>query len=205
MKKELILKALKLRDMGFPSGDIAEELNISVKTALYLTLNGEELLKAEESPKEDSEKLDIFLEWDNVRASSRRLRNISKIICDMLSDVEFDGVVGISSGGVPLATLISDELDKNFSIYVPKKHVHTEKEKTTGFIGQNMSSIVGKDVVIVDDVMTSGNAVKETIKYLKGIANPKKVVVVMDKSGLDEIDGVSIEHLFRTGVVDIKK
>ena len=76
----------------------------------------------------------------------------------MLSDVEFDGVVGISSGGVPLATLISDELDKNFSIYVPKKHVHTEKEKTTGFIGQNMSSIVGKDVIIVDDVMTSGNS-----------------------------------------------
>jgi orotate phosphoribosyltransferase len=29
--------------------------------------------------------------------------------------------------------------------------------------------------------------------------------VVMDKSGIDEIEGVSIEHLFRTGVVDIKK
>ncbi|ABR54991.1 phosphoribosyltransferase [Methanococcus vannielii SB] len=205
MKKELIYKALKLRDMGFPSGDIAEELNISVKTALYLTLNGEDLLKSTESPKEDSEKADIFLEWDSVRASSKRLKHIAKIMCDILGQVEFDGIVGISSGGVPLATLISDEMDKNFSIFVPKKHIHTEKEKTTGFIGQNFSSIVGKDVIIVDDVMTSGNAVKEAIKYLKSISNPKMVVVVMDKSGIDEIDGVPVHHLFRTGIVDIKK
>ena len=109
------------------TGDIAEELNISVKTALYLTLNGEELLKSAEAPKEDSEKADIFLEWDNVRASSRRLKYIAKIMCDILGDAEFDGIVGISSGGVPLATLISDEMNKNFSIYVPKKHIHTEK------------------------------------------------------------------------------
>ncbi|WP_018153787.1 orotate phosphoribosyltransferase-like protein [Methanothermococcus thermolithotrophicus] len=205
MKKELILKVLKLRDMGFRAGDIADELNVSVDTALYLVLNGEKLLKESEKLKEEHKEIDTFVEWDNVRASSRRLKNISQIMCDMLKDTEFDGIVGISSGGIPLATLMSDEMGKYFAIYVPKKHIHTEQEKSTGFIGQNFSSIENKDVVIVDDVITSGNTVRETVKHLKGIANPKKVIVMVDKSGINEVEGVPVIPLFRIGVVEINK
>ena len=203
MKKDLIIKALKLRDVGFTTADIAEELNISVDTALYLVLNGEKLLKEPEKQIEEKGKnIDIFVEWDNIKISSKRLKNIALIMCDMLKDVEFDAIVGISTGGVPLATLISEEMDKNFSIYIPKKHLHS-KDNSTGFIGHNYPSIEGKDVVIVDDVMTSGNTMKETIKYLKNIGNPKKAVVIIDKSGIKEIEGIPIKALFRVVTVEL--
>ncbi len=206
MKKDLIIKALKLRDAGFTTADIAEELNISVDTALYLVLNGEKLLKEpEQIIEEKSKKIDIYVEWDNVKVSSRRLKCIASIMCDMLKDVEFDEIVGISTGGVPLATLISEEMDKNFSIYTPKKHLHNVKDSSTGTIGHYPSNIEGKDVVIVDDVMTSGNTMKETIHYLKTIGNPKKAVVIIDKSGLKDIDGVPISALFRVGTVEFDK
>ncbi|WP_048057857.1 orotate phosphoribosyltransferase-like protein [Methanothermococcus okinawensis] len=204
MKKDLIIKALKLRDVGFTTADIAEELNISVDTALYLVLNGEKLLKEPEKQIEKDKNIDIYVEWDNVKISSKRLKNIALIMCDMLKDVEFDTVIGISTGGVPLATLISEEMDKNFSIYIPKKHLHS-KDSSTGFIGHNYPSTEGKGVVVVDDVMTSGNTMKETIKYLKNIGVPKKAVVIIDKSGIKEIDGVPIKALFRVGTVELEK
>jgi orotate phosphoribosyltransferase len=202
MKKDLIRKALKLRDAGFTTADIAEELNISVDTALYLVLNGEKLLKEPEKIVKECKKIDIYVEWDAIKVSSKRLKNIALIMCDMLKDVEFDEIVGISTGGVPLATLISEEMDKNFSIYTPKKHLHNKKDSQTGTIG-HYPNIEGKNIVIVDDVMTSGNTMKETIHYLRGVANPKKAVVIIDKSGLKEIDGVPINALFRVGTVEV--
>lgn len=205
MKKDLIIKALKLRDVGFTTSDIAEELNISVDTALYLVLNGEKLLKEPEKiMNEKNKKIDIYVEWDNVKVSSRRLKNIALIMCDMLKDVEFDEIVGISTGGVPLATLISEEMDKNFSIYIPKKHLHSRKDSPTGTL-EHYPNIEGKNIVIVDDVMTSGNTMKETIHYLKNIGNPKKAVVIIDKSGIKEIDGVPVNALFRVGTVELNE
>jgi len=205
MKKSLIKKVLELRDAGLTTVDIAEELNISVDTALYLVLNGEKLLKeSEEVKKEAEKKTDIFVNWDDIKISPKRLRCITSIMCDMLSDMDFDVVLGISTGGIPLGILISEELNKNFSIYVPKKHLHG-RDKTTGFIGHNYQSMKGKGIVVVDDVITSGNTIKETINYVKSIGDPKGAIVVIDKSGIEEIGGVPVRALFRVGTVELSK
>ncbi|MBW9220765.1 orotate phosphoribosyltransferase-like protein [Methanothermococcus sp. SCGC AD-155-M21] len=204
MKKSLITTALKLRDAGLSTVDIAEELNISVDTALYLVLNGEKLLKEpEEKISKIESRTDIFVNWDNIKTSSKRLKNITSIMCDMLNNIDFDVILGISTGGVPLATLISEELDKNFSIYIPKKHLHGSSK--TGFVGHNYQDMENKNIVIVDDVMTSGNTMRETINYIKNIGNPKGAIVVIDKSGIEEIDGIPIKALFRVGTVELIK
>ncbi|HIP17387.1 MAG TPA: orotate phosphoribosyltransferase-like protein [Methanothermococcus okinawensis] len=204
MKKSLIKKALKLRDAGLSTVDIAEELNTSVDTALYLILNGEKLLKEpEEKINKIESRTDIFVNWDNVKTSSKRLKNITSIMCDMLNTIDFDVILGISTGGVPLATLMSEKLDKNFSIYIPKKHLHGNGK--TGFVGHNYQDMENKNIVIVDDVMTSGNTMRETINYIKNIGNPKGAIVVIDKSGIEEIGGIPIKALFRVGTVELIK
>jgi len=203
MKKSLIKKVLELRDAGLTAVDIAEELNVSVDTALYLVLNGEKLLKEPEEVEEKVEKkIDIFVNWDDIKISPKRLRCITSIMCDMLKDIDFDVVLGISTGGIPLGILISEELNKDFSIYIPKKHLYG-RDKTTGFIGHNYQSMKGRGVVIVDDVITSGNTIRETINYVKGIGDPKCAIVVIDKSGIEEIEGVPIRALFRVGAVEL--
>ena len=47
MKKELIKKVIKLKDKGLTIGEIADELNVSMDTALYLVLNAEKLYKVD--------------------------------------------------------------------------------------------------------------------------------------------------------------
>jgi len=204
MNKKLIEKALKLRDEGFATAGIADELNISVDTALYLILNGERLLTESEEKIETEEKnIDIYVEWDTIKMSSKRLKNIALIMADMVKDVEFDGIVGISSGGVPLATLMSEHMDKTFSIYTPKKHLHGTKKSSN--LEKTCSIMNTGEFVIVDDVLTSGKTMAETIKAIRCCGAPKKAIVIIDKSGLKEIEGVPVEALFRVGTVEVSK
>ncbi|HID47732.1 MAG TPA: orotate phosphoribosyltransferase-like protein [Methanothermococcus okinawensis] len=205
MKKSLIKKVLELRDAGLTTVDIAEELNVSVDTALYLVLNGEKLLKESEELEEQIEKkTDIFVNWDDIKISPKRLRCITSIMCDMLKDIDFEVVLGISTGGIPLGILISEELEKDFSVYIPKKHLQG-REKTIGFIGHNYQRIKGRGIVVVDDVITSGNTIKESINYVKGIGDPRGAIVVIDKSGIEEIEGVPVRALFRVGTVELSR
>ncbi len=205
MNKELLKKVIELKNHGLTIGEIAEELNVSMETARYLALNAEKLLKEEEKAIK-LENVDIFIDWKNIGSSANRLRCISSIIVDILKsrNIEFDTVVGISTSGVPIATLVASELGKELTVYIPKKHISEEGKKITGSISQNFSAVNYKRAVIIDDVVTSGSTLKECIKQLKEICSPKLVVVLIDKSGLDEIEGVPLIPLIRVGAVNVE-
>jgi orotate phosphoribosyltransferase len=206
MNKELLNKVIELKNNGLTIGEIAEELNVSMETARYLVLNAEKLLKEEEKAIK-LENVDIFIDWKNIGSSANRLKCISSIIVDILKsrNIEFDTVVGISTSGVPIATLVASELNKDLTIYIPKKHISDEGKKITGSISQNFSAVNYKRAVVVDDVVTSGSTLKECIKQLKEICSPKLVVVLIDKSGLDEIEGVPLIPLIRIGAVNVEE
>jgi orotate phosphoribosyltransferase len=206
MNKELLNKVIELKNNGLTIGEIAEELNVSMETARYLALNAEKLLKEEEKLSK-LKNIDIFIDWKNIGSSANRLKCISSIIVDILKsrNIEFDTVVGISTSGVPIATLVASELNKELTIYIPKKHISDEGKKITGSISQNFSAVNYKRAVIVDDVVTSGSTLKECIKQLKEICSPKLIVVLIDKSGLDEIEGVPLIPLIRIGVVNVEE
>ena len=206
MNKELLNKVIELKNNGLTIGEIAEELNVSMETARYLALNAEKLLKEEEKLSK-LKNIDIFIDWKNIGSSANRLKCISSIIVDILKsrNIEFDTVVGISTSGVPIATLVASELNKELTIYIPKKHISDEGKKITGSISQNFSAVNYKRAVIVDDVVTSGSTLKECIKQLKEICSPKLIVVLIDKSGLDEIEGVPLIPMIRIGVVNVEE
>ena len=206
MNRELLNKVIELKNTGLTIGEIAEELNVSMETARYLVLNAEKLLKEEEKAIK-IENVDIFIDWKNIGSSANRLKCISSIIVDILKsrNIEFDTVVGVSTSGVPIATLVASELGKELTIYIPKKHISEEGKKITGSISQNFSAVNYKRAVIIDDVVTSGSTLKECIKQLKEICSPKLVVVLIDKSGLDEIEGVPLIPLIRVGVVNVEE
>ena len=206
MNKELLNKVIELKNNGLTIGEIAEELNVSMETARYLALNAEKLLKEEEKLSK-LKNIDVFIDWKNIGSSANRLKCISSIIVDILKsrNIEFDTVVGVSTSGVPIATLVASELNKELTIYIPKKHISEEGKKITGSISQNFSAVNYKRAVIVDDVVTSGSTLKECIKQLKEICSPKLIVVLIDKSGLDEIEGVPLIPLIRVGIVNLEE
>ena len=154
MKSKLIQKAQELRQHGFTTGEIADELNVSMDTARWLTLQ-----KAEEE-KPDAP-VDFAINWNSIGGNSTRLSYVSGALSDMaLSHGEADVVLGIAVSGVPFATVMADfledmsGLDTSLAIFHPNKH-RKDQDNTDdeGTISTNFGSVEGKKVVIVDDVI----------------------------------------------------
>ena len=198
MKEKLIAQAQELRQHGFTTGEIADELNVSMDTARWLTLQ-----KAEEKSEAP---VDFAINWESIGGNSTRLSYVSGALSDMaLSHGEADTVVGIAVSGVPFATLMADfledmtGLDTSIAIFHPNKHrKDSDALDDDGTISTNFGSVEGKKIVIVDDVITSGKTAKEVIHTVRDLGGePTCVTVLIDKAGLSEIEGVPVESLIK--------
>ena len=198
MKQKLIAKAQELRKHGFTTGEIADELNVSMDTARWLILQKTE--KKTEAP------VDFAINWKSIGGNSTRLSYVSGALSDMaLSHGEADTVVGIAVSGVPFATVMADfiedmtGIDTSLAIFHPNKHrKDQDSTEDNGAISTNFGTVEGKRVVIVDDVITSGKTVKEVIHTVKDLGGePTCVTVLIDKAGLSEIEGVPVESLIK--------
>ena len=194
MNEELIKRAYELRNRGFTTGEIADELNVSKDTARWLILQvtGKKMEEgAQKAP------VDFAINWKKLGSSSTRMMHVSAAMADLAleyGDVEV--VVGITVSGVPFATMMAELIDANITVFHPIKH--RKEEDARGAISSNFASVEGKKVVIVDDVITSGKTVNEAINILNDLgANPLCAVVLIDKKGIDEIEGVPVESLIR--------
>ena len=199
MNQDLIKKALELRSRGFTLGEIADELNVSMDTARWLSVQKQDEEKTTDAP------IDFAINWKSLGGSSSRLRYVSAALSDMtLAHGEADVVVGVAVSGIPFATMMADilEVEEGFetslSVFHPVKHMKEDDKDQEGAISQNFANVKGKKAVIVDDVITSGNTVKEVINALKHRgAEPIAVVVLIDKAGISEIEGVPVESLIK--------
>ena len=198
MKQKLINKAQELRQHGFTTGEIADELNVSMDTARWLTLQ-----KAEDKTEAP---VDFAINWKSIGGNSTRLSYVSGALSDMaLSHGEADTVVGIAVSGVPFATVMADfiedmtGIDTSLAIFHPNKHrKDIDATEDEGTISTNFGSVEGKKVVIVDDVITSGKTAREVIHTVKDLGGePTCVTVLIDKAGLSEIEGVPVESLIK--------
>ena len=199
MKTKLIQKAQELRQHGFTTGEIADELNVSMDTARWLTLQ-----KAEEE-KVDAP-VDFAINWNSIGGNSTRLSYVSGALSDMaLSHGEADVVLGIAVSGVPFATVMAEfleemtGLDTSLAIFHPNKH-RKDQDNTDdeGTISTNFGSVKGKKVIIVDDVITSGKTAREVIHTVKDQGGePLCVTVLIDNAGLSEIEEVPVESLIK--------
>ena len=199
MKTKLIQKAQELREHGFTTGEIADELNVSMDTARWLTLQ-----KAEEE-KIDAP-VDFAINWNSIGGNSTRLSYVSGALSDMaLSHGEADIVLGIAVSGIPFATVMAEfleemtGLDTSLAIFHPNKH-RKDQDNTDdeGTISTNFGSVKGKKVIIVDDVITSGKTAREVIHTVKDQGGePLCVTVLIDKAGLSEIEDIPVESLIK--------
>lgn len=198
MNQKLINKAQELRAYGFTTGEIADELNVSLDTARWLILQKTEEIVKEEAP------VDFYIDWKSLSESSSRLRYASMALSDMaIAYGDIDAVVGIATSGVPFATMMADfledlgEVSTSLSIFHPSKH-REELGDSEGSISTNFGTVKGKKVAIVDDVITSGTTIKDVISTIRDLGGePVVITVLIDKSGLSEIDGVPVESLIK--------
>ncbi|NIG99409.1 MAG: orotate phosphoribosyltransferase [Buchnera aphidicola (Periphyllus acericola)] len=79
---------------------------------------------------------------------------------------KFDLLFGIAYKGIPILIATVIALKKYFNINVPYSFNRKEKKKY-GEKGEIIGSKIQGNIVIIDDVLTAGTAIKNTIKIIK--------------------------------------
>ncbi|MFB6095223.1 MAG: orotate phosphoribosyltransferase-like protein, partial [Halodesulfurarchaeum sp.] len=113
--------------------------------------------------------------------------------------------IGIAQAGVPLATFIARKLETDIGTYTPAKHQWEEGDvgKLGGSFSHNFADIRERDCYVVDDTITSGTTMRETIEAVtEESGNPLAAIVLADKQGIEEIDGVPVYSLVEVLRVD---
>lgn len=180
-------RALKYKESGLTDYEIAEELNVSKDTVVWLLSKG----------KEKKPVGDVKIGWRSVGIYPCRIGFISDAISDIIleesgnRDLDFDTVVGIAINGIPFATYVADELGLELALFRP----HHEK---VGAFSSNYASVKEKNVVIVDDVVGSGETFKNAIKAIKAEkGKPVLCVCMVNKKAVNDVAGVPLRSLIR--------
>ena len=196
----LIESATKLAGRGLSRGEIADELNVSRETASWLVERGGVEHETDSQPRPAAGPQDIHVDWSAIGRDSQRLTHVSRAMADLISkdDTDVGLTVGIEKAGVPLATVVANELDTDIAAYGPAKHQWEEGDidENGGGFSQNFAPVDDQNCYIIDDIVTSGTTMRETITAVREQGGtPVGCVVLADKQGVEEIDGVPVSSL----------
>lgn len=111
-----------------------------------------------------------------------------------LTELNFDVVCGIATGGIPLASFISFLLQKPLAYVRKERKEYGVKDLVVGMVN-------GRRVLVVDDVATTGDSLSRAIEYLRedgGIVTDAAVIVMRNNTPLDTLRGlgVRLRYLF---------
>ena len=143
----------------------------------------------------------------NTGAALARLgRFYARTIVD--SGIRFDVLYGPAYKGIPLAAVTAAALHDQHGIDVP--YAFNRKEaKSHGEGGSIVGHPLQGDILIIDDVITAGTAIRESMDIIKAEgANPAGVVIALDRqergkgerSAIQEVEsdfGLSVAAIVR--------
>lgn len=191
--EELYKRALELKNKGMSDKEISTELHLSVSTVTWLL--GRQFVKEQVVQ-------DVKIGWRSIGVNGERIRSIAEVIVDITDEetskmgLEPDAFLGITINGIPYATMASYITGKEVVVYRP----HPSRKE--GFFSSNFANVKGKNIVILDDVVSTGETMKRAIIDVKNEGgNPILAVVIASKMKSDEIQGVKVRSLLRTVLV----
>ena len=196
--EKMAAKAAELKDKGHSTREICQEMHLSQATV--------EWLLAKQASEAFSEALpaDVKVGWRTIGVSGSRISSIADIMADVILEeqkkkgFDVDMISGLTNNGIPLATIVSEILEVDFGM------VRTSREGTETNYASNYAGIKGKNVILIDDVISSGSTMKEAIKFVKEQGgNTVLIMVLINKRGENELDNVPLRALIRARPVKI--
>lgn len=111
------------------------------------------------------------------------------------SDIEFDMLFGPAYKGIPLVALAASALAEHHDLDVP--YAFNRKEaKAHGEGGSTVGAAVEGRVLIVDDVITAGTAVREAVNIIQSQgATVAGLIISLDRQEVGQGDKSAVEDL----------
>ncbi len=124
----------------------------------------------------------IYIDLRQIIAYPKLLADVAQAYLPLLSRLQFSRLAGLPYAAIPIATAIS--LAGNYPMIYPRKEVKTYGTKAE-IEGEYHA---GEQVVVIDDLATTGGSKFEAIEKLTGVGLVvKDVVVLVDRqSGAKE-------------------
>jgi orotate phosphoribosyltransferase len=123
------------------------------------------------------------------------INELSNLYANLIEEeeIQFDVIFGPAYKGIPLAaavaTIVSGKTSNLISISFDRK-----EEKTHGEGGKIVGSVAGKKVLILDDVLTAGTALNQSIELVREMGGEViSSVVALDREEL--VEGVLARDL----------
>ena len=115
---------------------------------------------------------------------------------------DFDAMFGPAYKGIPLATSVSGALARNYGIDKPF-FFNRKEAKDHGEGGVIVGAPLKGKVVIIDDVISAGTSVRESVKIIQANgAVPSGVLIALDRQ---ERGGNAVEMTETSAVQDVEK
>ena len=186
---ELREKVAEMIEQGLNTQQIADELSISQRTVMWLNSGAAEVDHPD----------DIQIGWRTIGARPNRINAIGAIMADIVvEELENRGgkvntIVGISLNGILFANSIADQLEVDVAIF------RSVSEEGDGHLSNKYGNVAGRKVVVVDDVLSSGETMRKTIKTLQDEgAEVFLSIVMVNKTEENSISSVPLRGLIRT-------
>jgi len=186
---ELREKVAEMIEQGLNTQQIADELSISQRTVMWLNSGAAEVDHPD----------DIQIGWRTIGARPNRINAIGAIMADIVVEElenlggEVNTIVGISLNGILFANSIADQLEVDVAIF------RSVSEEGDGHLSNKYGNVAGRKVVVVDDVLSSGETMRKTIKTLQDEgAEVFLSIVMVNKTEENSISSVPLRGLIRT-------
>ena len=178
-------KVAQMIGQGLNTQQIADELSISQRTVIWLNSGAAEVDQPD----------DIRIGWRTIGARPNRINAIGAIMADIVLEEleEVDTIVGISLNGILFANSIAEQLNVDVAIF------RSVSEEGDGHLSNKYGNVAGRKVVVVDDVLSSGETMRRTIKTLQDEgAEVSLCMVMVNKTEQNAISSVPLRGLIRT-------
>ena len=191
--EKMSAKAKELKSKGHSTREICQEMHLSQATVEWL------LAKQASDNFNETIPADVKVGWRTIGVSGMRIQAIAEVMADVILEeqenrqFDLDMVAGLTNNGIPLATIISNILGLDFGMIRPSRGEGNETN-----LASNYAGLKDKQIVIVDDVVSSGGTATEAIDYVKKEGGtPVLVTVLINKKADDEINDIPLRALVR--------
>ena len=116
------------------------------------------------------------------------------------AQVEFDVLFGPAYKGIPLAAITASSLYQKFAVDKPYAFDRKEK-KDHGEGGQIVGAEIKGDILIIDDVITAGTAIRQSMQLIDSLgAKVSAVTIALDRQEKGQGDKSAIQELSEQGL-----